>query len=358
MLARLVLLLLLVHGATAWISTSQAKYGSQLDELAAASHGTSRVSAFRSLGGLWSLPRDPLDPRGLGGSITWALDPALCEHMLPRMSEGFWTQTFVGCGMLKSAIQRALDAWSINHALISFTDVSSLCDIEAAAADGDSSTLGGGGQLGMRTPRTGCSHAELYMTVRGNATSAELLPDGRDAEPAQAITYPQLTNSFRYTNGESPIMLVGGLLLARQVVEVKGGRIEFDTSPFRCYYLDHAFCAPFNAMKRSTTSSSHEAGGSQAGGVIILFLLWGIPMAMVVVEFLWQVGEPMYHDRSTRVVACIASVCSLPSTCLVLPLARCSRLRCSYVRLVTALLAASLPPTSPPLTSPPPLALS
>ena len=35
----------------------------------------------------WSLPSDPLSDEGLGGGITWALDPSFCDTMLPSFHE-------------------------------------------------------------------------------------------------------------------------------------------------------------------------------------------------------------------------------------------------------------------------------
>ena len=77
-----VLLLLLARPAAGWISISQAKYGTQIEDMVKASYGLSRASAFRSLGWLWTYPRDSLDTKGLGGSITWALDPKMSGDTL------------------------------------------------------------------------------------------------------------------------------------------------------------------------------------------------------------------------------------------------------------------------------------
>ena len=305
---RCVLLLLLAWPAASWISVSQAKYGAQLDDLAKATYGTSRASAFRTLGWLWTFPRDPLDTRGLGGSITWALDPSMCAHLMPRMREGYWTQTFVGCPMIKASIQRALDAWAINHHFISFTDVSAQCDEEAARGGGGLAAMGAPAWDNAFAPplRTSCSHAELYVTARAN--QSEPFSDGYDRDGgdavAEAIAYPRLSNTFRFTNGETPYLVFGQTQLARQVVEVTGGRIELDASPGTCYYLDHRFCAPFNAMKRATSP-----GAALFGGFVTFFLVWGVLMAFVVLELFWQLGKrirrrwlDLRHMKETRAV--------------------------------------------------------
>ena len=300
------LLLLLARPAAGWISASQAKYGTQIDEIVKASDGLSRASAFRSLGWLWTYPRDPLDTKGLGGSITWALDPALCDHLLPRMREGFWRQSFVGCPMIKASIQRALNAWAINHAYISFSDVSPLCDEEAKRGGGGLATMGSPAWDNYFAPplRTSCSHAELYVTVRAN--QSEPFSDGYDAKfggdaVSEGVAYPRLTSDFRYTNGETPIMLIGAVVIKRQVVEVVGGRIELDARPSTCYYLDHKFCAPFNAMKRATSP-----GAAFFGGFFFFFLTWGVPMALIVLEFLLQMALRI-RKRWVDMIACKVS---------------------------------------------------
>ena len=65
--------------------------------------------------------------------------------------------------MIKAAIQRALNAWAINHAFISFTDVSALCDQEAARGGGSLAAMGLPAWDNAAAPplRTSCSHAEL-----------------------------------------------------------------------------------------------------------------------------------------------------------------------------------------------------
>ena len=44
----------------------------------------------------WSLPSDPLSDEGLGGGITWALDPSFCDTMLPSFHEDAPTTRYWG----------------------------------------------------------------------------------------------------------------------------------------------------------------------------------------------------------------------------------------------------------------------
>ena len=293
---------LLARPASGWISTSQANYGLQIEDVVKASYGLYQGSAFRALGWLWSFPRDPLDTTGLGGGITWALDPALCEHLLPRMRENFWMQTFVGCAMIKASIQRAFDAWAINHAWISFVDVSPLCDEEAAQGGGRLASMGPpASDNAYASPlRTSCSHSEVYVTAR--ADESEPFSDGYDESRGDAVAesfaYPRLTSSFRHTNGETPFIILGENEFTRQMVEVTGGRIELDASARACYYLDHRFCAPFNAMKRATSP-----GAVFFGGFVFFFIIWGVPMVLIVLEFVVQMGLRIRKRWLDRIAA-------------------------------------------------------
>ena len=79
----------------------------------------------------WSLPSDPLSDEGLGGGITWALDPSFCDTMLPSFHEDAPTTRyyrFVDCKEIKDAFIRAFATWSANHKQIRFLDVSTECE--------------------------------------------------------------------------------------------------------------------------------------------------------------------------------------------------------------------------------------
>ena len=78
---------LLSAPASGWISLSQARYAASLDELARATYGLSQANAYRSLGWVWNTPTAPFDTSGLGSAITWAVDPALCDALLPHVRE-------------------------------------------------------------------------------------------------------------------------------------------------------------------------------------------------------------------------------------------------------------------------------
>jgi len=74
---------------------------------------------------------------GLKGGISWALDPALCDHLLPRFPEEttmhntqLWKDIlpkFVQCGHIKQRIRQAMAAWEAANSNIRFFEVTSLC---------------------------------------------------------------------------------------------------------------------------------------------------------------------------------------------------------------------------------------
>ena len=97
--AVLLLLGALVPRSSAWLTTSQARYGAELEEIQASFFAASQKSADRSLGWLWSAPNDARSNRGLGGSITWAWDAAELLHHSTRWSDVL-THAAVCCAAL------------------------------------------------------------------------------------------------------------------------------------------------------------------------------------------------------------------------------------------------------------------
>ena len=212
---------LLAASACGWISSSQSRYGASIVDIAAQTYGQSTSNAYRSLGWLWVSPSAAFDGRGLGGSISWAMDPALCDTLLPHVREEVWAVSFVTCADVANAMSRAFAAWSVNHPLLSFTDVSTLCAGYAPPASTDAWS---------------CPHAEIVITMRTNTTGGPTSgPAAADFEDdvARATPRARITNLFRYSNGESAIMNVNGLRLAKQTIETYGGRIEIGSARAR-----------------------------------------------------------------------------------------------------------------------------
>ena len=66
--------------ASAWISTSQARFGLTIEHIYNESLGQSAGHPQHSLGYLWSQPGSTAEVWGLGGSITWQWDKRLCSR--------------------------------------------------------------------------------------------------------------------------------------------------------------------------------------------------------------------------------------------------------------------------------------
>ncbi len=78
----------------------------------------------------WSLPPDARSSSGLGGGIAYALDPSLCEQLLPQFREesasmrwAYFGMVFVSCDAIFDTVHRAFGTWASNHAQIRFFDV-------------------------------------------------------------------------------------------------------------------------------------------------------------------------------------------------------------------------------------------
>ena len=196
------------------------------------------------------MPEDPTSHEGLGGGITWAWDPALCDALLPRFREDFFFVPFVTCTMLKAAMNRGFASWSANSARISFVDVTEECDkLGKLSPDCPLAELwvtilpssGGGAdtgsQSGQSTGRLSTS-AALSLHDEADTSLSEALGGSSTAALAQPVA--RYSTRFRYTNGVRPS--------SGRVIETHGGVISFNNK--LCWYLDSTFCANFHAMKR------------------------------------------------------------------------------------------------------------
>ena len=85
----------------------------------------------------WSVGSNTSYSEGLNGGIAWAIDPALCDALLPRFPEeaktrtglaGFLHPQLISCGDLRASIRTAMKAWEAANANVHFYEVTSLCD--------------------------------------------------------------------------------------------------------------------------------------------------------------------------------------------------------------------------------------
>ena len=115
---RIAALLLAARGSDAWISYTQARYGSSIGEIQAQQHGNgfqASTYSYRWLSHLWNLPENTFTDDGLGGSITYAWDPALCGALQPLFKEDLFFTNMINCVDFKTALHRAFETWSSHH---------------------------------------------------------------------------------------------------------------------------------------------------------------------------------------------------------------------------------------------------
>ena len=145
---------------------------------------------------------------------------------MPSLLHRFTTISFIDCSWVRASMHRAFDTWSQNHPMISFKEVTDVC-----------------AQTGQLRPGSsgGCALAEVWVTSR-NASAAGTSPE----QAALARPTPKVSSTFRYTNGAQPKYVTGSMVLARPVIEVYAGKIEFAYEGDMCWYLDSNFCATFH----------------------------------------------------------------------------------------------------------------
>ena len=67
--------------------------------------------------------------RGLGGGVTWAWDPQLCDELLPLFREtAVVYNNLVDCRGIKAAVTRAFFQWESNSNFLKMVDMSAECE--------------------------------------------------------------------------------------------------------------------------------------------------------------------------------------------------------------------------------------
>jgi hypothetical protein len=161
----------------------------------------------------WPATTSPTDGRGLGKSITYALDPGFCPALLPKFPEdganGGHLDSFlsmINCGTLKTTIHLAFATWAANNAHVSFLDRTDECARNGSIVDHK------------------CDRAEVLISAADLSSQggvvAYWLPHVHRFENT-----PLLTSGVRVTDAL-------GLLEGRMVI-----------STHVCWYLDATFCA-------------------------------------------------------------------------------------------------------------------
>jgi hypothetical protein len=172
----------------------------------------------------WSANLDLRKEAGLGGGITYAFDPQLCELMLPLFSEGkdlIRFYEFVTCDVLKDVVVSAFRTWSANNRNIYFTDVTAICDerdlwVETGRARCTSSTC------------RYCPLAEVVVTLFESTpedhTGARVQPEAVASKPLGTNLETSAGGSFEFVN------------------------LEFGTN--LCWYVDATFCSFFHGLEQ------------------------------------------------------------------------------------------------------------
>jgi len=214
------LALVSIPSARAWVTTVQSTYGAQVDEIAEQMQGVALPTSRHwqsQLGSLWHWPESTSETRGLGGGITYAWDPALCDRLMPLFREDLAAVSFIGCEDAQSALFRAMNAWAANSRFVKFVDVTAECAKLGELHDNHTLTAA--------NPHGGCPIAELWVTY------LERDPDSGDNAifVATALSHRKASYDFRYTNGDAPYELAadGVSASARPVLETYAGTLAY-----------------------------------------------------------------------------------------------------------------------------------
>lgn len=284
-LLRLAPLLASVGPAQAWVTETQSRHGTTIEYIRNESLGrvVTGGTPEQSLGLLWTQPEFLGDDTGLGGSITWAWDPALCDKMLPKFNEDFWFFSLINCDSVKASVLRALHTWEANSRHIKFHDVSAKCE----------ATLTSDGV---------CPAAEIIFTLNASEPVTFYTP------PARTVRTEVMSVNFRYTNGLEPVRGFGDKAAAaeaamaagspeglgyftakRPVPAVVGASVIYRTEDV-CWYADSQFCGPMHDWKHSWRNPDT----AYVAGVTTFFLIW----ICVVISVVYDFG--MSFKRTTR----------------------------------------------------------
>ena len=174
----------------------------------------------------WSMPVDSGSNEGLGGGLSWVLDPKFCQGMLPQFPEGakssWMGYSFLTCNDILVALARGFATWEANHKHIQFRDVrnAEAC-ADRSAALGDPCAW----QLYVGTD-DGKMYPNLAAYVVNHRTSA----------------FPATFPTWWEVKARSPAGMVDAA-----VDPFQRSVMRFQTHI--CWYLDATFCYAFHAMQ-------------------------------------------------------------------------------------------------------------
>jgi len=259
-------LLVLSTPVLGWTTVVQTAFGAQTSEMAnsiylATTQGVinNTIDPRRNFGRVWHMPHNASDTNGLGGGLTYAWDPHLCDKLEPLFREDIFFYQLVTCGDIRQAMSRAFHSWSNNHRYINFLDVTDECE-----------RLYGG-------VYENCSIAEIFITYVELQDSLSALEKSSGDVTADGIPVALATSSARYTNSRPEcaghpdwrscyqFRMTNGVELpgpqasfgGKEVfIETYKAKIEFGVTDPMCWYLDSAFCSGFHELKRHSSPSN------------------------------------------------------------------------------------------------------
>jgi len=235
----------------------------------------------------WSMPSDSRDTSGLGGGLTFAVEPDFCSKLMPHFNDRRW----IDCEMVDDAIHRAFASWSANHQMVSFVNVSSHCANDVAVV--------------QCREAYGCeqmsgSAQDNCLAARGNCTrscdAAEIVILAQASFPHSVVdTIAAVAHWDRLETNVSESVAVSdrGPRLTTGTMELRDGIIRRATVTFLrrdCYYLDSTFCAGLHRIERDS------------GSVLVYFSLFTMPffalaVVLLAIRFVISVKVLLKHKR-------------------------------------------------------------
>ena len=258
-------MLLSASPVASWLSYQQAAYGTRLASMQAAQRAENAVRRIpwpgENVGRIWSLGGGAgLEP-GSGdeparGALTWAWDDALCAHLEPHFHEDVSTWSLIDCATIRAAMHRAFDAWSANHRLLSFVDVTDECR-RRANTSGVVTASGGG-----------CALADIMIAPRDSHDCSSMA--------ATATTTVAIRPDFVFSNG---VRAYGAIVeTVAATIAFGGARVGCRSV---CWYLDSSFCTSVHAL-RSAIGGGRSGASTAVRFVLVAFVALVSSLALVV----------------------------------------------------------------------------
>ena len=293
---QLVPLLFMFRQAASFATTTQSRFGAQIEHIRQQYRVNELWPFDRKLpitqlaGFMWSLPMHPTSTEGLGGGITWAWDPELCPNILKAFREDFFFVKFITCTQLKAAVGRGFASWAANSVSLSFTDVSQECaainrlDATCPLAEVwvTASTSDERPTRSLASADDSANELDLSKGWTDALSDDETSNLGGGIAVATATPKARYASNFRFTNGvvngvpstDTPER--GAVAASRKMIEIHGARLTFNTE--LCWYLDSTFCYSFHRMK----TYAPDLTGDEIHWIVRGVLLFIFMMALLV----------------------------------------------------------------------------